>query len=112
METMSHVLDEAYELLRADLCTYLDETEYVSEFVQWSDNEKELVRRSIRDLVTVIRALVVEHEHDPAGNCKKCATPWPCPVTESIHRLIKAPTQVFNEILDHVHNLEPRVVRG
>jgi hypothetical protein len=111
MDSISHVLDEAYELLRRDIYQYLDETEYIAEFAVWTDKEKELVRRAIPDLTTIIRALVVEHESSKTGTCKKCGTVWPCPVTESIYRLIKDPAHIFRQILDHVRKQDSTRLR-
>lgn len=102
MDKISPVLVEAYELLRTDIYGYLDETEHLTEFAVWTEKEKGLLRRVVPDLTTVIRGMVVEHESSTSGACRKCDVPWPCPVTESIHRLIKDPTHVFRQILIHV----------
>jgi len=89
-------------MIRDDIYNYLDTTNYIAEFAVWTDKEKELVRRVIPDLTTIIRGLVTEHESSRAGACKKCDVDWPCAVTVSIHRLIRDPVHVFRQILDHV----------
>lgn len=109
MEPISPVLAEAYRLLEAGIYRYLDEAVYLAQFNTWTDEERELVRRSISDMNHIIRALVIEHECDDTGNCRKCGTAWPCDVTESINRLVKAPERVFYEILDHVRKLDSSI---
>jgi hypothetical protein len=109
MEPISPVVAEAYELLQDEIYRYLDDVVYLSGFRTWTNDERELVRRSIVDMSYVIRGLVVAHESSNVGNCKKCDTAWPCPVTESIHRLIKDPERVFYEILEHVRGVDSSV---
>jgi len=111
MTSISPVLVQAYARLRQDIYHYLDETEYLAQFEIWDDKTALLIRKAVPDLTTVIRGVVVEHESTVTGRCKQCGTSWPCPVTESIYRLIKAPEPVFRQILDHVRRLDPDPLR-
>jgi hypothetical protein len=105
METIPPALAEAYSLLRADIYRFLDETEFLAQFEYWDEKELELVRRTIPDLTTIIRGLVVEHESsDTTGKCDMCNVTYPCQVTQSIRALIKDPQRVFWRILDHVRD--------
>jgi len=42
----------------------------------------------------------------PSGNCRICASPWPCPVVTAIHGLLKDPQHQFVALANRVHNAE------
>lgn len=93
----------------SDIYRHLDDTIHLSRLNSWTDEERELVRRSVTDLSYVIRGLVMEHEVNDPGRCRKCDIAWPCPVTESINRLLKEPARAFTDILEHVRELDSSI---
>jgi hypothetical protein len=96
MDTISPALSDALRLLRTDLCTHLDEAEFLAtKYDDWSEQDMKTARALIPDLVLVIRGLLREHGAKASGGCRICASAWPCPVVTSIHALVKDPEGQF-----------------
>ncbi len=96
MSTLSPVLADAYELLCLDICTYLDEAESLAtQEAEWSADDTDTARELIRHLVLGIRGLMIEHELQTGGDCRICASTWPCPVLATIHGFVKDPKGQF-----------------
>jgi hypothetical protein len=105
MGTLSPAVADAFDLLRLDLYGHLDEAESLATtFEEWTDQDADTARKLISDLVLVIRGLLLEHHVQPSGNCRICASPWPCPVVTSIHALLKDPQHQFVALANRVHN--------
>ncbi|MPZ66684.1 MAG: hypothetical protein GEU83_14630 [Pseudonocardiaceae bacterium] len=100
MDTLSPVVADAFRLLQTDLYEYLDEAEFVaSRCGEWSEEDVDTARELIPDLVVVIRGVLGEHGPQPAGDCRICTVPWPCPVVTTIHALLKDPEHHFTLLL-------------
>jgi hypothetical protein len=100
MDTISPAVTDAFRLLRIDLYAHLDEAEFLAtKFDEWSEQDVDTARELIPDLVVVIRGLIGEHESDRHGECRICASAWPCPVVTKIHALVKDPDSQFVALL-------------
>lgn len=96
MGMISPAVADAFRLLRTDLYSHLDEAEFLaSKLQEWSPADIERARQLIPDLLVVIRGLLGEHEVDPSGVCRICASAWPCPVVTTIHELVTDPDRLF-----------------
>ena len=100
MNTLSPVVSDAFRLLRQDLYLHLDNAEFhAARYKIWSEDDIEIGRALIQDLVTVIRGLVALHDTPAGGHCRTCDGIWPCKAFEAIHRLVKDPTKEFVKII-------------
>jgi hypothetical protein len=99
--TISPTLRQAFLLLRTSIYRDLDYAECLTG-LDWDDDNINLVRKAIDDLVTVVRGLVAQHESTDTGKCISCNVPWPCTMTEHIYALVKEPTRTFKEIMDYI----------
>lgn len=96
MSTLSPVLADAFALLRQDICAHLDEADSLAmQDADWSAEDMDTARELIGDLVLGIRGLMIEHELQSGGDCRICASVWPCPVTTTIHGFVKDPEGQF-----------------
>jgi hypothetical protein len=96
MSTLSPVLADAFGLLREDICAHLDEADsLVMQDAEWSADDMDKARELIGDLVLGIRGLMIEHELQSGGDCRICASAWPCPVLATIHGFVKDPEGQF-----------------
>jgi hypothetical protein len=91
MGTLSPVIADAFSLLRVDLYRHLDEAESLATTGQEWTEDSATARELIPDLVLVIRGLLLDHQVRPGGDCRTCASVWPCPVVVLIHGLVKDP---------------------
>lgn len=89
MDSRTPLLAEAFHLLQQDLYRHIEEAEYLAD-EQWSDEQSELVRLLLSDLVSVIRGVLVGHKAQ-GGDCQTCGIAWPCSVITTIHALVKDP---------------------
>jgi hypothetical protein len=93
-------LADAYDLLRQDLYGYLDEAELLAtKLGAWTVADAETARELVPDLITIVRALLVDHKETAAGTCPVCNSRWPCTTVCTIHRLVKDPDGEFVKIL-------------
>ena len=105
MDTISPAVADAYDLLRTDLYHHPDEAESLEHTCgEWTDEDMDTARKLIPDLVFVIRGLLLEHQMKPSGDCRLCASPWPCPVVTAIHGLLKDPERQFVALANRVRN--------
>lgn len=105
MDTISPVHADAFRLLSMNLYAHLCEAEdLASRTDEWSDEDRDSVRRLIPGLLVAIRGLLIAHEVTPSGNCRTCPSPWPCPVVTTLHALIKDPDREFVAILSRANN--------
>ncbi len=96
MDTLSPAVADAFRLLQSDLYHHLDEAEFLaSQCGEWSEQDAEMARELIPDLVVVIRGVLGEHGPQPDGDCRPCTSRWPCPVVTTIHALLKDPEYHF-----------------
>ncbi|HEU0090299.1 MAG TPA: hypothetical protein VFQ77_22025 [Pseudonocardiaceae bacterium] len=104
MDTITPLVADAFELLQMDLYRHLDEAELLGHKCQeWVEEDIETARKLIPDLVIVIRGLLLEHQVQPGGACRSCASAWPCPVVTTIHGLIKDPQRQFVALVRRVN---------
>ncbi len=76
MDPISPAVADAYDLLQTDLYGHLDEAESLaSTCEEWTDQDADTARKLIPDLVLVIRGLLLEHQVQPSGGCRICASP-------------------------------------
>lgn len=105
MDTLASAVADAYGLLHMDLYRHLDEAEFVAlKCHEWTEGDIDTARTLIPNLVIVIRGLLLDHEVQPDGECRTCATAWPCPVVALIHGLIKDPESQFVALVRRVHD--------
>jgi hypothetical protein len=96
MSALSPVLVDAFSLLRENICAYLDEAELLAlQDAEWSAADRDTARGLIGDLVLAIRGLMIEHELRSGGDCRICASAWPCPALATIHGFVKDPEGQF-----------------
>jgi hypothetical protein len=96
MGALSPILADAFSLLRENICAYLDEAELLAlQDAEWSIADMDTARGLIGDLVLAIRGLMIEHELRSGGDCRICASAWPCPVLTTIHGFVKDPEGQF-----------------
>ncbi len=108
MDMLSAAVADAFGLLRKDLYRHLDEAEFLAtNEEEWTEEDIDLARKLIPDLVLVIRGLLYDHQVRPDGNCRICASSvWPCPVVTLIHGRIKDPHHQYVALYDRVHAKE------
>lgn len=99
MDTISPVHADAFRLLSMNLYAHLCEAEDLARTDEWSDEDRDSVRRLIPDLLLAIRGLLIAHEVTSSGTCRTCASSWPCPVVTTLHALVKDPDREFVAIL-------------
>ncbi|MGH3755266.1 MAG: hypothetical protein ACRDRP_21740 [Pseudonocardiaceae bacterium] len=103
MDTSSPALADAFGLLLDDLRLHLDEAESLAtQDAEWSADDMDAARGLIRDLVLVLRGLLIEHELQASGDCRTCTQAWPCPVVTTIHALVKDPHHQFVALVRRV----------
>lgn len=96
MSTPSPALAEAGHLLHDNLYGHLHEAEFLADQEdEWSADDLHTARKLIRDLVLVLRGLLVEHRARSSGDCRICTSVWPCPVVKTIHAVVKDPQRQF-----------------
>jgi hypothetical protein len=101
MKKLSPVIDDAIRLLLQDLYRHLDEAEFLSsKYIEWSEEDIDLARRLIQDLITVVRGVVTLHDTPNGSVCRTCDMTWPCQAMETLHRLLKDPDKEFVKILN------------
>ncbi|HET9255936.1 MAG TPA: hypothetical protein VFO16_12135 [Pseudonocardiaceae bacterium] len=104
MDTIPPALADAFDLLRDDLHSHLDEADKLATKTgQWSRDDLDSARKLIPELVTMIRGLVVEHRPQPSGACQICGSTWPCPVVTTVHALVKDPDREFVALAQRAH---------
>jgi len=104
VDTPSPALMDAFGLLREDLYVHLEEASYLADDDEWSPEDMDRARQLIRDLVFVVRGLLVEHRTQEGGHdCTICSAPWPCPVVNTIHTVVKDPQRQFYALVERVH---------
>jgi hypothetical protein len=107
VSTLAPVFADAFRLLREDLCDHLDEADSLAnQDDEWSAEDSETARELINDLLLVIRGLMIEHKLQANGDCRTCASAWPCPVITSIHALVKDPERQFVALVTRARNDE------
>jgi hypothetical protein len=75
MDAISPAVADAFQLLCADLYGHLSEAELLAcKLTEWSDEDVDTARKLIPDLVLVIRGLLIEHQMEPSGACRICAS--------------------------------------
>lgn len=100
MGSVKSITEDAFEMLRDDIYTHLDDAELPAVEVRpWSEKDDKTVRTLIIDLIGVIRGLLVSHKVRGSGTCKFCAVARPCPTVSTIHGLVKDPDNVFLELI-------------
>jgi hypothetical protein len=96
LSTPSPALADAGHLLHDDLYGHLHEAEYLADQEnEWSTDDMGTARKLIRDLVLVLRGLLIEHRPRSSGACRLCTSAWPCPVVTTIHATVKDPQRQF-----------------
>lgn len=90
---------DAFRRLRDDIYGYLDEAEFLAlKLTDWTDEDAESARALIPDLVTIVRAIVLDHRETGTGACSTCTTAWPCSAVRTIHGLVCDPQHEFVRI--------------
>ncbi|MGQ0775170.1 MAG: hypothetical protein ACT4NY_12245 [Pseudonocardiales bacterium] len=96
MSALTPVQADAFALLSDNLYLHLDEVNSLTiQCWTWSADEMQTASALIRDLVRVIRELLIEHKLQDSGDCRICTSAWPCPVVTTIHGLVKDPQRQF-----------------
>ncbi|MGH3872913.1 MAG: hypothetical protein ACRDSR_15645 [Pseudonocardiaceae bacterium] len=96
MDPLTPAVADAFGLLQMDLYHHLDEAEFLAQKCQeWTEQDSDTARNLIPDLVIVIRGILLDHQMQPAGDCRTCTSPWPCPVVTVIHGLVKDPQRHY-----------------
>lgn len=109
MKSAEAIRAEAFDLLRQDLYTYLDESECPVESLEVG--EREAVRSAcklIPDLTTVIRGVLGDHKNDEAGKCHTCVAEWPRQSVRTIYALVKDPEREFLNIVERAMERDGR----
>jgi hypothetical protein len=107
MGTLSPVTADAVRLLYRDLYRHLDEAEFLATTCQeWTEADVATARELIPDLVILIRELLIDHEMAPGGDCRTCASVWPCPVVALIHGLVKDQHRQFVALVRRVDDAQ------
>jgi hypothetical protein len=107
MATVSPVMADAFRLLRQDLYHHLDEAEFLAlKYDEWTEKDSDAARELIPDLVLVIRGMLIDHKIRPDGDCRTCASAWPCPVVALIHGLVKDPERQFVALANRADDAE------
>lgn len=103
MSTISPAVADAFRLLRADLYGRLDQAEFVAGgWDEWTDREVDTIRELIGDLVFIVRQLLREHEVRDTGDCRICASAWPCRVVTTIHLIATDPERQLAALTQRV----------
>ncbi|HWR47030.1 MAG TPA: hypothetical protein VN327_05355 [Pseudonocardiaceae bacterium] len=104
MDTLAPAVADAFGLLQMNLYRHLDEAEFLARKCRdWTEEDVETARELIPDLVIVIRGLLFDHQvRRGGGNCRTCASAWPCPVVTLVHGLIKDPDRQFIALVSRV----------
>jgi hypothetical protein len=99
-------IHQSFAMMRMELYRSLDKVEFLMELPDKWDEER--VASTVRDLLQVIRGLVVLHNDDGHGGCQACGrrvrglrarrVSWPCDVVSTVHRLLKNPDSVFTSL--------------
>jgi len=98
---VSPLVIKAFTLLLMDLYEDLEKADFLAQQPDdWSDEEIETARKLIPDLVVVIRGLLIEHKAQADATCRMCRVAWPCPVTTTIHALLKDPQNEFMALFE------------
>ncbi|HET9255514.1 MAG TPA: hypothetical protein VFO16_09960 [Pseudonocardiaceae bacterium] len=96
MSALSAAQADAFALLREDICEHLERAESLAfQDNDWSAEDIATARDLIGDLVLGIRGLMIEHESRGDGECRTCASAWPCSVIVTIHGFVKDPEGQF-----------------
>lgn len=107
MGPISPAVADAFRLLRADLYHHLDQAEFlVGGWDGWSDWEVNTIRELVGDLVLIIRQLLREHEVQDTGDCRICASVWPCQVVTTVHTLVTDPERQLAGLTHRATNNE------
>ena len=75
-------------------------------YEEWKQDDIDIARKLIPDLVLVLRGLLFDHQIRPSGDCRTCASAWPCPVVTLMHSLLKDPNNQFVALARRVHEEE------
>jgi hypothetical protein len=102
METISPVVIEAYKRQTISINRYFDDTEYLADLDNWSEDEVDSLRKVIGEMSLIIRGMLIGHESAETGRCRLCDIPWPCTITEQVYASVKDPEKVFYTILKQV----------
>ena len=104
MSALSPVMADAFALLREDICAHLDEADALAlQDADWSADDMDKARELIGNLVLGIRGLMIEHELQSSGECRTCASSWPCSVMATIHSFVKDPEGQFVTLANRTH---------
>ena len=106
MSTLSPALADALALLSDNLYGHLDEAESVADPLTEGFDDMETAHQLIRDLVEVIRSMLIEHQLADGGECQFCTSAWPCQVVETIHASVKDPKRQFVPLFLRARNLD------
>lgn len=112
MDLNSPVITDAFHLLRGPEQPTGHADELALQLDVWTEHDADTACELIPALVNVIRALVIEHQVTPHGNCRTCQAIWPCPVITTIHAVIKDPDREFAALVLSRPQLCKRALRS
>lgn len=103
MDALAPAVADAFGLLLMNLYQHLDDAEFLALTCEkWTAEDADAARKLIPDLVIVIRGLLYDHQVQPSGDCRTCASAWPCPVVTLIHGLVKDPHRQYVALVHRV----------
>jgi hypothetical protein len=107
MDPLAPAVADAFDLLQEDLYQHLDGADSLaSKYQNWKQDDIDIARELIPNLVLVLRGLLFDHQMRPSGDCRTCASAWPCPVVTLMHSLLKDPNSQFVALVRRVHESE------